>query len=105
MVGCAGGGGAFMRRLGAAFLGVVTAASLLLLRPGPAHAADSVTCNGYVSEAVAKARTARQSACGYDLADPRWSADRNGHARWCRSASNDAVAAEAAHRRGQIKLC
>jgi hypothetical protein len=68
-------------------------------------AADAATCRPYVREAVAKAQGVREFACGYDLKEPRWTIDRNGHAQWCKAAPKDAVAKETAQRRGEMKLC
>jgi hypothetical protein len=77
----------------------------LLISSGHARAASAAVCNVYAKEAAAKARGVREFACGYDLKDPRWTAERTDHARWCKAAPEDAVAREAAHRRGEMKLC
>jgi hypothetical protein len=80
-------------------------AMALLLPTGAARAADAATCDAYVKEAVAKSQAVRQLGCGYEPNDPRWAAGQTGHARWCKSASKEAVVTETAHRRGQFKLC
>jgi hypothetical protein len=81
------------------------AAALLFAGGGGAQAAGAATCDAYATEAVVKAQGVRQFACGYDLKDPRWSADRKGHARWCEAAPQELVAGETARRRGEIKQC
>ncbi len=81
------------------------ALAALLALGSPASAADAATCESYANEAAAKAEAVRTFSCGYDLKDHRWGTDRGGHARWCRAASKDAVAAENAQRRGQLRLC
>jgi hypothetical protein len=77
----------------------------LLLQAGAARAADTKTCDAYVKEATAKAQGIRQFNCGFDVNDPRWSSDRNGHAAWCKTADKEMVARESTLRRGEIKLC
>jgi hypothetical protein len=86
-------------------IGLAVAAVVLLSSIGQAHAASAATCDAYATEAVVKAQGVRQFACGYDLKDRRWTADRKGHARWCRTTPEDAVASEVARRRGEMKLC
>ena len=80
-------------------------ASLALLACGSAHAASSKICSAYAMEAAAKAQGAMDLNCGVDQKDPRWTLDRKAHARWCRSASDADVAAEAAARRQTLKVC
>jgi len=77
----------------------------LLLSSSQLWAASASVCNAYAKEAAAKARGVREFACGYDLKDPRWTAERTDHARWCKTAPEDAVARETARRRGEMKLC
>ena len=80
-------------------------AGALLAPHGRASAAGGAVCDAYAREAVTKAQGVRQFACGYDLKDPRWAAEPSRHARWCKAASEDAVAGESARRRGEIRLC
>jgi hypothetical protein len=70
-----------------------------------ASAADAKTCDAYAKEATAKAQGIRQFNCGFDVNDPRWATDRNGHAAWCKTADKETVERESARRRGEIKLC
>jgi hypothetical protein len=76
-----------------------------LIFPGAARAADAKTCDAYVKEATAKAQGIRQFNCGFDVNDPRWATERNGHAAWCKTADKETVERESARRRGEIKLC
>jgi hypothetical protein len=86
-------------------VGLVVAAVVLLLSSSQAWAASAAVCNTYAKEAAAKAQGVREFACGYDLKDPRWTAERTDHVRWCKAAPEDAVAGETARRRGEMKLC
>jgi|SRR5215470_11193133 len=86
-------------------MGAVAAGLMLLLWASAASAANAATCEAYVSEAAAKAQWIRALGCGYNPDDPRWTTDRNVHARWCKAQPPTEVAQEAAHRRGLIKLC
>ncbi|HKY87854.1 MAG TPA: hypothetical protein VJL90_13930 [Pseudorhodoplanes sp.] len=86
-------------------IGSIIVTIAVLLPVGAGRAADKATCDAYVNEAVSKAQGVRQFECGFQLDDPRWGTDRDGHARWCKDASKDDVAREQARRRGEIKLC
>jgi hypothetical protein len=86
-------------------IGSIFVAIAVLLPAGAGRAADDAICNAYVKEAVVKAEGGRQFKCGFDLDDPRWSADHDGHAHWCKDASTEEVVREQVQRRGEIKLC
>jgi hypothetical protein len=86
-------------------VGAALAVAVLAVSVNLGHAADAATCDAYVKEAVAKAQGVRQFNCGFDLNDPRWGTDRRGHAAWCKDADKETVEREAAHRRGEMKLC
>jgi hypothetical protein len=77
----------------------------LILSPGIVCAADLTTCRAYANEAVAKALATREFGCPYDLYDPRWTTDLEGHAKWCRATDKHVVVDEAARRRAEIKIC
>ena len=77
----------------------------LILSPILACAADIATCRAYENEAVAKAQATREFGCPYDLYDPRWTTDREGHVKWCRATDKNVVVDEAARRRAEIKIC
>jgi hypothetical protein len=79
--------------------------AMALILPNAARATDAKTCDAYVKEATAKAQGIRQFNCGFDVNDPRWTTERNGHAAWCKTADKETVEREATLRRGEIKLC
>jgi len=84
---------------------IILTAFAVLLSAIACRAAEKATCDAYVNEAVSKAQGIREFKCGFELDDPRWGMDRDGHARWCKDASKEDVALEQARRRGEIKLC
>ena len=81
------------------------AITALILGSEPAFSAGAATCNFYAREAVAKAEGMQAMGCGYEADDPRWTTDRNAHARWCRAAAQGTVDEESTRRRGLMRLC
>lgn len=69
----------------------------------PAQAASQLTCNSYMTDAVAKAQEAKRLRCGFS--GPVWSTDGLGHKIWCQGANEDSVAHEKSERANALRRC
>jgi len=82
---------------------ILIATVLFGFLPMPVQAASPTACNGYVSDAVSKARDATNLRCGFS--GPVWSTDEWGHKRWCLGADPWSVSHEVIERDRAFKKC